>query len=497
MKVLVAGASGFVGRHVVAVLLERGHEVVAVSRRPLLRPGVRSIVADVARAPLPSAALDGVDAVVNLIGIKREEGAQTFAAVHVAATRNLVESCHDAGIRRVVHVSVVGSRPDPSSLYHDTKWRAEEVLRESGLAVTILKPSVIYGAGDDMSTHLTKMIRVSPVFPIVGRGTSLLQPVSVLDVAEAVARGLERPATADHAYDIVGPERLTLRRVVRIVAEARRLPLWIVPMPVLVMRPMVALMSRLFRAPLSTPAQLRMLEEGLVGDPEPARRELGLSPRPFTVEAVPALPADPAAAAFPRALLVAGTAALLMPLLSLALASPWYRMTALGIVLTALALAVVPLPWRELSRPSVRHVLLGVLSAVALYGAGAVVVTLLQGVTGAPMQIAALYAWRDLVPRAVVFPLLVLIVLGEEIVWRNAVTLPFAARLGPWRGAALAAAAFALAHVTLGVPVLLAAAFGAGLVWSAMVVATRSAVPAFVGHLLWDIAVLFVRPYAG
>ena len=92
-------------------------------------------------------------------------------------------------------------------------------------------------------------------------------------------------------------------------------------------------------------------------------------------------------------------------------------------------------------------------------------------------------------------PLLLLIVVGEEIVWRNAVTLPLAARLGPWRGTVAAAAVFALAHLPLGVPLLLLAALGAGAFWSALVLKTRSAVPALVSHVLWDLAVLFWLPY--
>src|SRR5258707_15330780 len=132
---------------------------------------------DLARDPVPTGALRGCDALVNLAGIKREDGSQTFEAVHVEATRRLLAACGEAGVRRFVHVSVVCSRPDPTSPYHDTKWRGETLVQASGLDVTILKPAVVYGAGDDMLTHLVKMIRFAPLFPIVGRGDSLLQAV--------------------------------------------------------------------------------------------------------------------------------------------------------------------------------------------------------------------------------------------------------------------------------------------------------------------------------
>ena len=97
------------------------------------------------------------------------------------------------------------SRPDPRSAYHDTKWRAEELVRSSGLDWTILKPAVIYGPGDDMVSHLVKMIRFAPVFPVVGRGDSLLQPVHAGDVAAAVVGALGNDRSIGKAYDVVGP----------------------------------------------------------------------------------------------------------------------------------------------------------------------------------------------------------------------------------------------------------------------------------------------------
>jgi uncharacterized protein YbjT (DUF2867 family)/membrane protease YdiL (CAAX protease family) len=518
MKVAVAGGTGFVGRQVVAALGDRGHEVVVLARgtRPAI-PGVASVAWDVAHEAPPSGALAGCEAIVNLAGIKREDGRQTFAAVHVDATRRLLEVARSLGAR-YVHVSVVASRPDPRQAYHDTKWRAEELVRASGLPATILRPGVIYGPGDDMVTHLTKMIRFAPVFPVVGRGQSVLQPVDVRDVAEAVAASLDRPAAVGRSYDVVGPDRLTLREVVRATAEGVGLPLAVVPLPVLVHRAAVAVMNRLTRRPLASPAQLQMLVDGLAGDGEPARRDLGLTPRPFTAEAVRPLaaPIPPLFGwslrlvahrshsawlarrrpAFPHAVALALVAILLFPVLTLVIPNVWYRMAAAAAVLVPLAFLGVDVGWRELLRPSRRQVLQGVAWAVVLYGLAFVVARGLLASEAIAAQVAELYGWKDTVARPWVFPLLVFIILGEEIVWRNAVTLPLAARWGPVAGVAVAALGFALMHVALGVPVILLAALGAGAFWSALVVRSRSAVPALVSHLLWDLAVLFWFPYA-
>jgi len=520
MKVLVAGASGFLGRHVVAELRAHGHDVIALGRSsPPPSEGVTAVRCDLTRENVPLDRLDGCEAVVNLVGIKRETGAQTFEAVHVHGTRRLLEAARAVSARQFIQVSVVCSRPDADSGYHDTKWQAEEAVRGSGLPFTILKPAVIHGRGDDMISHLVKMIRFAPVFPIVGRGEALLQPVDVRDVARAVAAALECPASLGRTFDIVGPERLPLRQVVRRVAEGAGLTVRIVPTPVAVMRPAVRLMTALSSRSLSTPAQLRMLEEGLVGDPEPARRDLGLTPRQFTPESVREVAAGiPSLFGLSLRLLDspervawlqrrAGQMKRALALAIIAIAVPtaaawlangvWLGMGLSAAVLVPLAIALVRPGWRELLLPSWGGVAKGLLSAGVLYAAGAAAVAMLSSWPAAHRQIAMVYTWKDALPGALALPLLCFIVFGEEIVWRNAITLPLAARLGPVRGVLVAAAGFAAAHAALGVPLLLGVAFLAGAFWSVLVVRTRSAVPALVCHLLWDLAVLFVAPYGG
>ena len=202
-------------------------------------------------------------------------------------------------------------------------------------------------------------------------------------------------------------------------------------------------------------------------------------------------------AALAPAVLLAAMAVVLQVVLAPTVANVWYRMTLGGVTLSAVALATVDVGWRELYRPRLRHLVEGAAAAGVLYVLGAAVARVFSAIPALAAQVAGVYGWADAVPERLLMPLLAVIVLGEEIVWRNAVTLPLAARLGPWRGTLAAAAAFALAHVPLGVPLLLVAALGAGAFWSALVVKTRSAIPALVSHLLWDAAVLFWLPYGG
>jgi len=289
MKVVVAGGSGFLGRHVVDALVDGGHQAVVLSRgnrECTDRDNVEYVACDVAAGQLPLDALRECDALVNLIGIKHETAGQTFAMAHVESTKQLIAAAREAGVQRCVHISVVAARPDPHHAYHDTKWQAEQLVRNSGLDFTILKPGVIYGPGDDMITHLVKMIRFCPLFPVVGRGTSILQPVSGADVARVVVAALQREIAIGQTYEVVGPDALMLRDVVRTVAAGIPLSVWILPTPIWFQRTAVWAMSVLFRNPLSTPAQLQMLIDGLAGDPQPVERDLGIQTQPFLAERI-------------------------------------------------------------------------------------------------------------------------------------------------------------------------------------------------------------------
>ena len=496
--VAVVGGTGFLGRHVAAALGKAGHAVRALSRRTgfdALRPDPE--------------ALRGCEAVVNLAGIKREEGPQTFQAVHVDLVVRLVEAMKAAGVRRLVHVSVVVARPDPKLPYHDTKWKGEEIVRGSGLEWTILRPGVIYGEGDDLLAHLALLIRAAPVFPIAGDGSAPMRPVDARDVASAVAAALRTPS-AGKTYEIVGPDRLHLRDVVGRVAEAMGLPVSIWPTPVALMRLPVRVMEATMRQPLSTRAQLAMLVEGLDGDPEPARRELGVETAPFTAERLRPLlakverrpPVDLRLFSAPRparevpspafwALLVFSAAALTFVFRNMA--DLWTGMTAaMGL---ALAGGVLLEPVRQRLRPSLLRIGIGLAAGAALYGMTLAGVEILRRAwPGWEAPARVLYAWRGGHGASFLAPTLVLIVLAEEIVWRGVIARFLMERWGRVAGIVAGAAVYTLAHWATRNPLLLAAAFGCGLFWGWLYAATDDLVAPTVSHLAWDVMLLFAFP---
>jgi NADH dehydrogenase len=177
-------------------------------------------------------ALDGVDAVVNLVGILHQSRRETFEKVHAQLPARLARACRAAGVRRLVHVSALHADPRGPSEYLRSRGRGEEALRaeSAGLAITILRPSVIFGRDDSFLNLFAGLVRPLPMVPLAG-ADARFQPVWVEDVARAVACCLANDATAGRTYDLCGPTTYTLAQIVRFVAALQGLGRLVVGLP--------------------------------------------------------------------------------------------------------------------------------------------------------------------------------------------------------------------------------------------------------------------------
>ena len=202
--VTVFGGSGFVGRHVVRELANRGWRVRVACRRPdlafFLQPlgRVGQVVAVQANVRVPDSvagALQGADAVVNLVGVLAEGGRQSFEAVHGFGAATIGKAAAAAGIGNVVHVSAIGASAESDAAYARSKARGEAAIREAAPATIIFRPSVIFGPEDSFFNRFAAMARIMPVLPLVGADTKF-QPVFVGDVATAIADALDGKAKA-------------------------------------------------------------------------------------------------------------------------------------------------------------------------------------------------------------------------------------------------------------------------------------------------------------
>ena len=222
-------------------------------------------------------AMQGVDAAIHLVGIIGELSRNTFDRVHVEGTRNVVKAAQEAGVSRFIQMSALGSRPDAVSRYHRSKWAAEEIVRQSGLAFTIFRPSIVYGPGDLFVNLFDHISRVSPVLPVMGSGLGTLQPIRVEDVARSFVQSLGELQALGRTFDLGGPELLTFRVILKQILEVtgRRRLLLQIPLPIARMQ--ARFLEVIFPLLLGQPAplsldQLVMLEERTEGDAEVARR---------------------------------------------------------------------------------------------------------------------------------------------------------------------------------------------------------------------------------
>lgn len=270
MKVAITGGTGFVGRHLAEALLEDDHQVVLLARginkfgsHLIDSEHVEFIKLGLNSAPELVAAFEGCEAVAHCAGINREWKDQTFESVHIEGTRNVLAACRQTGVRKVLLTSFLRARPRCGSAYHESKWKAEELVRGSGLDYTVFKIGVIHGEGDQFVAHLRKVLTMMPIFGQVGLREKTARPVAVRDVAELMLCSLTDERLSKVTVPVVGPEELSMNEVVgRVADQIKGRPL-VIPLPVAVHRVAAWMMEQTMKTPLLTLAQVTMLSEGL------------------------------------------------------------------------------------------------------------------------------------------------------------------------------------------------------------------------------------------
>ncbi len=356
MKVLLTGASGFIGRHLAAALGDAGHEVIALTRRPDAASHLAQIEGDFARDTDPAQwvpRLQGIDAVLNAVGILREAGTQTFAALHTEAPKALFSACVVAGVGKVIQISALGADAAARSRYHLSKRQADLHLQELPLAWIVLQPSLVFGTGG-ASVRFLATLAAGPLIPLPGAGGQRVQPVRVEDLAELCLRLLVSAQHDQRVIAVVGPQAFTVRgllaelRLGMGLGEPRFLQ---VPMPAA--RGIARLAGWVPGVPLDSEA-LEMLERGNTAPAHDLAAILGREPRPVVPLALPARAGRPGS--------VADWARLnwLLPLVRLAVAVVW-------IVTGVLSLGVYPVD--ESYALLARVGLVGPAAVIALYGA--------------------------------------------------------------------------------------------------------------------------------
>jgi NADH dehydrogenase len=293
--ILVTGANGFVGSHLVPALLDAGHRVLALVRddagadevigrlAPAQRDAVELRRGDVTRPDTLPAALEGADAVLHLAAIPRDRnGGASLRHVNTEGTRNVLRAAEAAGVRRFVHLGALGVADDPSLHYGGSKAKAMALVRDSGLDWTILSPSILFGPRDGFFNILAGLVRLSPgVVPITGSGNARFQPLAVEDLGRAAVATFGDPGTIGHEYELGGPRHWTYREIMEEVLRGMGKRRLLVPMPVAVIR-LVAGVAEAVRLPFPVATdQLRQLRFDNTTALDSIRTAFGFEPRPM------------------------------------------------------------------------------------------------------------------------------------------------------------------------------------------------------------------------
>src|SRR5689334_600795 len=223
--VTVFGGSGFLGRNVVRALAKRGYRIRVGVRRPELagylqplgRVGqIHAVQANVRYPASVEAAMRDSSIAINLIGILTEGGAQSFDAVQARGAETIARTAAAVGAR-MVHVSAIGADANSPSAYGRTKAAGEQAVLAAVPSATIMRPSLLFGPEDEFTNRFAALARISPFLPLIGGGTTRMQPAYVGDVATAVADAVDGRTKPGATYELGGPEVLTMREIMEII----------------------------------------------------------------------------------------------------------------------------------------------------------------------------------------------------------------------------------------------------------------------------------------
>jgi uncharacterized protein YbjT (DUF2867 family) len=273
MRIAITGGTGFIGGHLAQRLAVDGNEVVLLGRSMRTEKGESAsphltfAATDLSQPKLLAEAFAGCDVVAHCAGINREIGEQTYQRVHVDATRNVVRAAQAAGVKKILLMSFLRARPNCGSPYHESKWAAEEIVRDSGLDYTIIRAGVVYGRGDHMLDHLSHALYTFPLFAMVGLKEKGIRPLAIEDLVVILRAAIVDGRMKRQTIAVTGAEELYLSEAVRRVARVTGRSIRMLRAPIWFHYLLARVCEWSMTVPLVARAQVRILSEGVT---EPA-----------------------------------------------------------------------------------------------------------------------------------------------------------------------------------------------------------------------------------
>jgi uncharacterized protein YbjT (DUF2867 family) len=289
---LITGATGYIGRHLVNRLVEQGERprclVRDIRRAAGIVPAdrVEFVAGDTIHPETLKAAVEGVDTIVHAAFITadhKESPGNHYEETNVRGTANLIKAAQEAGVARIIEISGLGTRPDKPGSYMQGRYMAEKMLKESGLAWTIIQPSVLFGKGAPFIKGLTDLIRSAPVVPLIGGGKVMFQPIYVEDVVTVITQVLHDPArTTGHTYTIGGPAYYSFTQVIDELMRAMRTTRIKAVAPTSMVGVGAAVMEAVLPKPPLTKAAMTLFSFDNTTDLNSVERDFGFIPQSFS-----------------------------------------------------------------------------------------------------------------------------------------------------------------------------------------------------------------------
>lgn len=289
MKIFLTGSTGFVGEKILQDLLRNNYQIRCLIRQgsehkiaAYRDKGIDIVYGDITDAHSLEGKLKGCDAAINLVGIIREfpHKGITFEKLHYEGTSNIVRAARSQGVGRLIQMSSLGARPHGKTQYQQTKFRAEESVRGSGLDYTIFRPSVIFGPDDKFVNLFANMLKTIQFVPVVGNGRYKIQPVALENVSTGFVKSIGQKNAIGKTFEVGGPEKLDFNTIIDNIGEVLCLPPYKIHIPAFIMSLMAELFDWIPSFPITT-EQIAMLLESNVCDERPFFEQFGIKPIHF------------------------------------------------------------------------------------------------------------------------------------------------------------------------------------------------------------------------
>jgi len=279
--ILVTGATGFVGSSIIKELVNQGHQVRCLVRSQRNLNRIKNLPVEIATGDITDLdslqkTFEGIKYVFSCVGIIYESKSANFDSIHVLGVKNLLELSLKNKVQHFFHISALGTRPDAKSRYHQTKFKAEQEIINSGLTYTIFRPSIIFGPQDDFVNRFAGLLKYNPVLPLIS-GAGRLQPVYIKDLARCAVDSLRLPEARNRIFEIGGPQGMTILQILELIKTVKGYGKRFHPqIPYQPVFKLVKFTERIIATLPVTSDQLLMLKEDNVCDNSPVERVFGI-----------------------------------------------------------------------------------------------------------------------------------------------------------------------------------------------------------------------------